>query len=253
MTIEQRAKEISDFLGKPYDFCLARLRQGFGYLHGQVNQDWRNVDPKTDEEILEWYRNTTAYIWELSAYHLDAGFNYGGMIGGISAALKSKGVKGVLCLGDGIGDLTMKLCEDGFPATYHDLMGSQTAKFAESRFIAQGIQWQSHLTTGWTPITGIVKTYFGTTIVDLRYDAIVSLDFLEHVTDVDAWLRAIFAALKPGGWALLQNAFAIGSGPNGSIPMHLERNDKYETEYGPLMIAIGFQQEGTSNWWRKPE
>jgi len=34
--------------------------------------------------------------------------------------------------------------------------------------------------------------------------------------------------------------------------MHLERNDRFEKDYGPLMLDIGFIQEGTSNWWRKP-
>jgi hypothetical protein len=57
--------------------------------------------------------------------------------------------------------------------------------------------------------------------------------------------------LTPGGFFMAQNAFAIGSGPDGSIPCHLERNDPYEKEWTPLMNSLGMQQE-SANWWRKP-
>jgi hypothetical protein len=50
----------------------------------------------------------------------------------------------------------------------------------------------------------------------------------------------------------VQNAFACGSGPEGSIPMHLARNDRFEKDWTPLMIEQGFEQEGTSNWYRTP-
>jgi hypothetical protein len=82
------------------------------------------------------------------------------------------------------------------------------------------------------------------------YDAVVSLDFLEHVTDVEAWACAIRDVLQPGGWLMAQNAFGIGSGPDGSIPCHLSRNDRYETEWGELMRSLQMAADG-SNWWRR--
>lgn len=247
MTAEQRAKELAQFFGISEADAFAKLNLGFGYHHAEVTADWKRANPQTDEEILEWYRETPSYVWELSSYHEDVGFAYMKMIGGISEALRAKGVDRVLCLGDGIGDLTLRLAQDGLRATYHDLSGSQTARFALQRLNHYlGLQWGAfgmNLTAGWEPFAYSVND---------KYDSIVSLDYLEHLTRPDVWIRQIYQALRPGGWALLQNAFAIGSGPNGSIPCHLERNDKYETEYGPLMLEIGFVQEGTSNWWRRP-
>lgn len=248
MTISNRAREISTFLGKPYEECLAKLRIGFGSLHNEVTADWKRANPQTDDEILEWYRTTEAYIWELSAYHLDAGFNYSGMIGGIAEALHGKGVKRVLCLGDGIGDLTLQLAVSDVRPTYHDLSGSQTAKFAMARLNHYlGTSWGVYgmnMTDGWEPFQHSVND---------TYDAIVSLDFLEHVTDVEAWVRAIYAALKPGGWLVAQNAFACGSGPDGAIPQHLARNDRFEKDWDPLLFGLGFTQL-TSNWYqRKPQ
>ena len=94
------------------------------------------------------------------------------------------------------------------------------------------------LTGGWEPE------------LDSGYDAVACCDYLEHVTDVPAWTRAIKAALKPGGLLMSQNAFACGSGDNGSIPMHLARNDRYEKDWDPLLAGMGFIQE-SSNWYRK--
>lgn len=243
MTAEQRAKELAQFFGISEADAFAKLNLGFGYHHAEVTADWKRANPQTDDEILEWYRETPSYCWELSSYHEDSGFAYMKMIGGISEALRAKGIDRVLCLGDGVGDLTLRLLQDGFAAYYHDLDNSQTADFADMRLANYLPSHAMRLSHDWTPdALGTVP----------HWDAIVSLDFLEHLTQPDIWMRAIFATLKPGGWALLQNAFAIGSGPNGSIPCHLERNDKYETEYGPLMLEIGFVQEGTSNWWRRP-
>lgn len=243
MTAEQRAKELAQFFGMSEADALAKLNLGFGHHHAEVTADWKRANPQTDDEILEWYRQTPTYCWELSSYHLDERFAYMKMCGGISEALRAKGVERVLCLGDGIGDLTLRLKQDGFDASYHDLVGSQTAKFADLRLCDHLPIRAMRLSYDWSPDA------LGTTP---QWGAIVSLDFLEHVIAPDDWLRAIYAALKPGGWFLGQHAFGIGSTKDGgSMPMHLDRNDRFETEYGPLMLEIGFVQEGTSNWWRK--
>lgn len=250
MTAEQRAKELAQFFGMSEADALAKLNLGFGHHHAEVTADWKRANPQTDEEILEWYRTTPSYVWELSAYHLDPGFNYMGMCTGISGALRAKGVTRALCLGDGIGDLTIKLRLDGLESWYHDLAYSKTFKFAAQRHVEYvgrnepGL-WFENL--GADPVIGGPNGFFPE-----YFDAVISLDFLEHVTDVEAWVRAIYAALKPGGWLMAQNAFACGSGPNGSIPCHLERNDRFEKDWDPLLSSIGFVQE-SSNWYRKPE
>ncbi len=246
MTAQQRAKELAQFFGIPEHEALEKLNRGFGWHHARVTEDWHRANPQTDDEILEWYRTTDSYIWELSAYHLDGGFNYMGQIAGVSEALRAKSVNRVLCLGDGIGDLTLRLAHDGFMATYHDLDGSKTAQFAIERLHRSLDPWrmkvETNLTTGWAPFNCPEGQ---------GYDGIVSLDFIEHLTLVEDWVKRIYEALNPGGWLCAQNAFACGSGPDGSIPCHLERNDRFEKDWDPTLAAIGFVQE-SSNWYRKP-
>ena len=253
--LEARAREIAEFLGIPEADAIAKLSRGFGELHNEVTADFRRANPQTDEELLNWYRTTDKYIWELTAYHLDPGFNYSGMCEGIVNRLRVEAPGGkFLALGDGIGDLTLALhrMDADSIAVYHDLARSRTAEFAWYRFLKQTGDHQTFcLAEDWSP----KMDWFGH-----GYDAIVSLDFLEHCVDVEGYVRAIYAALKPGGLLCAQNGFDCGSGPDGSIPMHLSRNDKYahatpETNgmalWDHLLIKqIGFIQEG-SNWYRK--
>ncbi len=278
ISVEQRARELSLFTGTSEEVCAGRLNRGFHQLHSEVAVDFRNavrqpcsqckgtgavhgdhdcpacvgyglsvVDrraPQSDEELLEWYRTTDKYCWELSAYHSvpQPGFNYAGSCRGIADRLETASAKRVLAVGDGIGDLTLSLARRGFDAVYHDLLGSKTAAFANLRYwMYLGKQMPFDLSADWNPS-------FGTGI----YDAIVALDVLEHVTDVEAWVLAIYAGLKPGGLLMSQNAFACGSGPEGSIPMHLAKNDRFEYDWDPLLAQIGFRQLGP-NWYEKPK
>jgi len=234
-----RAKQIAVFFGISDARALATLNQGFGALHNAVADDYRKVNPQGDEALLRWYRTTDAYIWELSAYHCDERFNYAGMCDGLAGRLTTLDAKRVLVLGDGIGDITGALRARGIDATYHDLAGSRTAEFAQFRYWAKTNETlPTLLSDGWTPNLGE------------GWDAIVSFDFLEHVTDVPAWAAAIRNALVPGGRLFVQNAFNCGSGDRGSIPMHLACNDRFEKDWDPLMAQIGMEQE-SSNWYRR--
>lgn len=238
-----RAIELALFFGIQLQRAVDKLQQGFCLLHYAVSEEWRARNPQTEAEILDFYRTTDSYIWELSAYHEDVGFNYSGMCEGIATRLKNEpDCKRVLCLGDGIGDLTLTLHRAGFDAWYHDLENSRTETYAAFRFWRQtGLAIQTAMTKAFDPNFGGV------------YDAIVSLDFMEHLPEpqVNKWMRAVFAALKPGGLAVFQNAFACGSGPDGAIPMHTKESDRYERDWDPEMSEIGFEQLAPQ-WYRRP-
>lgn len=239
-TLAYRSKEIAAFFRIPHEQALAKLASGFRELHPAVNHDFRTANPQTDDELLAWYRGTESYIWELTSYHCDAGFNYGGMVRGIIERLKQNGVQSVICLGDGTGDLTLACDAAGIAATYHDLRFSKTAQFAEFRMDLRGSAAKVNETSTFTP-----------PVVDVEYGAVVSLDYLEHVPNVEEWAAFVYASLKPGGIFVAQNAFAIGSGPDGSIPMHLACNDRWEKDWDPMITRLGFVQL-SPQWYQKP-
>jgi len=240
LNLPERAREIALFLGVTEQEANWKLARGFSDLHNAVTDDFRRFGPRGDYELLCWYRETEAYIWELAAYHLDAGFNYSGQCQGIVTHLVHAGAKRVLCLGDGIGDLTLAVQGAGLEAVYHDLEGSRTAQFAE--FVSwkrTGRVFPMACTRDWKP-----------RLIGGPYDAIVSLDFLEHCPNVDAWIEAIRRNLKPGGLLASQNAFGMGSGPNGAMPMHLSCNDRFEKDWDPTLAKVGFKML-SSNWYER--
>jgi hypothetical protein len=257
LSLQERAAELAEFFKMPEPVALARLSLGFLPLHAAVTDDFRRAmascagcPPESGDDIyaeyrasqlLNWYRTTEAYIWELSAYHEDPGFNYVGMCEGIAHRLKHEpGCSRVLCLGDGIGDLTLTLRREGFAAIYHDLAGSATAHYALFRLQRGGLEYGGALLTqGFSPVH-----------VPESVDAVVSLDYLEHVPNVEEWVHAIHAALRPGALFMAQNAFACGSGPQGAMPMHLAVNDRFEKDWDPLLTAVGFEQLGPQ-WYQR--
>ncbi len=208
MDIAHRSREIGLFLGISTEEARARLEQGFGAAHAAVAADFRATGPADDDQLLAWYRDTLAYVWELTAYHLDPGFNYSGMCEGVVNHLANAGCEKILVLGDGIGDLTIALARAGLDPVYNDLANSRTAAFAQFRFginLAPSETPSLLLTPGWAP------DFKGET-----FDAIVALDFFEHLTEVEEWVRACNDALRPGGLLMAQNAFACGSGDDGT-------------------------------------
>jgi len=244
MNIETRASEISEFLNVNYNATLERLSKGFHFNHHLVAEDFINkkIDVNNHDQLLEWYRNSDAYIWELSAYHLDEGFNYSGMCEGIALGLKNSNKLRVLNLGDGIGDLSIRVYDEGLEAFYHDLEGGKTAQFAQFRFNKYGKDIKTIFTDNWDPKLSVES-----------FDAVVALDFFEHLVNVEQWANAVFNCLTSGGVFIAQNAFAIGDAEHGnSIPMHLSINNKYEKEWAPMMEKIGFTLNSQNGWWIKP-
>jgi dTDP-4-dehydrorhamnose reductase/SAM-dependent methyltransferase len=248
-----RQIELALFFGITLEEAATKLAQGFGPLHEAVTAEWNGYDwdgergdhaPETEACILDFYRTTEAYVWELSAYHEDAGFNYAGMCEGIAQCLVSNGCERVLCLGDGIGDLTLALHRAGLRPVYHDLARSRTLQYARFRFWRQtGQEMEIDAQTSFQP-----------DFLD-GYDAIIALDFLEHLPNLAEWLAEIHAALVPHGLMMARNAFGKGSGPDGAMPMHLAVNDRFEdvAEWEKLCRAAGFEKydPSTPDWWVK--
>lgn len=233
-----RAEELAMFLGISESRAFDKLARGFAALHAEVTEDFHRFGAgENADKLRDWYRTTESYIWELSAYHDDERFNYAGMCKGIADRIRLEFPYGrVACLGDGIGDMNLAMHSARLGSYYHDLENSRTAEYAAFRY--------------WRNTGHLMRCQFNFLGSVCDYEAICAADFLEHVHCVDSWVRAIHTALVPGGLFFAQNAFACGSGPTGSMPMHLAENDHWEHDWDPLLKSVGFEQIA-SNWYRK--
>jgi len=165
------------------------------------------------------------------------------MCEGIAIGLRNSNKNKVLSLGDGIGSLSIRLAQEGLETTYHDLEGSKTANFAQYRFkLEEKLVINTLFTNNFEPKLG-----------SRTFDAIVALDFFEHVINVEEWANAVYKALKKDGVFIPNNAFGIGDAEHGnSIPMHLSINNRFEWDWDPLLVEIGFVRHENNSWWIKP-
>lgn len=266
-SLNDRAKEMALYFNMNEGQAQTELLRGFHHHHATVAKDFRDAQHKARADasrglapssgwdtmrLLQWYKATERYCWELTAYHLDVGFNYKGMCEGIRAYCQQHNFKRVLCLGDGVGDLSMVLIDGGIEAVYHDLLASVTARFALFRMARRysGVMGRPPvlLTEDWAP----PPAHRPESPLARSFDAIVALDFFEHLPNVPAWANFVATALKPGGHFLAQNAFGIGDDAHeGSIPMHLVENNKYVEEWPVLLASFGLVHD-PSGWWQRP-
>lgn len=98
----------------------------------------------------------------------------------------------VLCWGDGMGFDSLSLAQAGHDVTWYDLPG-YSSTFAKQLFESSGARART-LTDPSGPAEG-------------AYDAVVCLDVLEHVPDVEAELLHIRRCLKPGGVMVVHAPF----------------------------------------------
>jgi len=102
----------------------------------------------------------------------------------------------ILMFGDGCGQDSLFLAAHGCRVDYFDLPGSRTFAFAARRFAHHGV-----LDHGVRICTDLAA------LPDAAYDVVISLEVLEHLTQPHDAIEAMARLLKPGGIALVSEAF----------------------------------------------
>ncbi|HSM57650.1 MAG TPA: methyltransferase domain-containing protein [Candidatus Sulfomarinibacteraceae bacterium] len=119
----------------------------------------------------------------------------------------------LLMLGDGSGNDSLFLAKHGFAVDYYDVPGSKIFEFATRRFEAYGL-----LGNKINLIADLPSCLTG------KYDAVLSFEVLEHLSEPRAAIGQMAAALKPKGIALVTEDFGD---LQDYLPTHLEATSKY--------------------------
>lgn len=132
----------------------------------------------------------------------------------------------VLMLGDGTGNDSLLLAQQGFTVDYFDVPGSRTYEFAVARFRHYGVAGTAvRLITDYGQIPAE------------SYDALLCFEVLEHLPDPPAAIRDQARFLKSGGLALITEAFGEVT---AALPTHLADNIRYAGKTPQLYAAAGF-------------
>lgn len=129
----------------------------------------------------------------------------------------------VLALGDGVGTDSIRLALAGFTVHYMDYEQSNMAKIAAHNFEACAAAIAGSNVN--QPPRIVQK-------VEQKYDAVVCLEVIEHVSDLENFISFIADSLKPNGFVYISDCF---NGVEDRWPTHLICNEGYAGQLPFLM------------------
>jgi len=159
---------------------------------------WYCLNPKTDEEIRNYYKENPFYVFDIIFWHATKEQRM--LRSEISGLAKGR----VLDYGGGVGNICMMVADKKLEVDYADLPG-RTFNFAKWLF---------------------KKKRYNIFMIDLskdkiskKYDTIFCIDVIEHVTNPKDLLRDFVNYLTPRGQLIIT---ALDPIVNELLPMHFK-------------------------------
>ena len=209
---EEVVRWISDITGKEERTIRDNLRKEFEQPGTNVVEAFNkaSLEPYTwSEKLAEFYRKTDAFIYELVLWNRNSiKRRMRSFIAKYITQYEGTG-KNVLCVGDGLGFDSFYFAQKGQNVTYYEVEGF-SHRFASRLFSPAG----SAIKVASEP-QQIKKDYF---------DVVVCLDVLEHVKDVEDFVKQLVSFIRPGGILIVHAPFYM---IHPSNPTHLKANRKY--------------------------
>lgn len=220
--------DLSTFSGLSPDACLSRLRS---YSPEELADEWRRANPQTPDEIVNFYRNTDLYVWELMQWHAsESRRRYWDVLREVIRRYPADGgYRRVYDFGCGVGTDALFLVTHGYKVTLVDVDGP-TWRFAQHRFARRGLKAKFVASSAALPTP------------DGPYDIVVSFDVLEHVPDPLAVARRLVSELRDSGVFVHEATFHDDEGVQ---PCHLAEGIKRFAglRWHIHMAGLGLRQE----------
>jgi glycosyltransferase involved in cell wall biosynthesis/SAM-dependent methyltransferase len=213
-------KMISNFLRMNEDQVKERIVREILNPGINVKEAWNKEAPKTETEIIRFYKNTDAYIFDLTTIHKI----YERLIWKKKASeiFKHNNCSRILDYGGGIGEDSMYFKRLGFQPDLFELP-SLTADFARFRFQKLNLS---------IPVITSEEN------LDKLYDGIYATEVLEHVWDPIRLVKTFSKIIKKGGILLLTHSFEL-IGDN--YPSHLKQNKSLIEDFPSFVEREGFK------------
>lgn len=218
--------DLTAYLHQPLDAVAQRY---WRYRQTEDVEAQRRVAEATQEsDVLAYYAATPHYLYELSYW--EASRDKQAWFKVLAMACRRYGLRRVVDFGGGVGGLCVALRSRGIACDYLDVAGN-TFTYAAWRFARRRLPVQMfNAMDGW-PAAG-------------QYDAVITWDVLEHLFDLEDAVHKIARLLRPGGWFLSKSTFAVEGGHH--LDIHLAKHARYADvrELNRMVSQHGFEFVG---------
>jgi glycosyltransferase involved in cell wall biosynthesis/2-polyprenyl-3-methyl-5-hydroxy-6-metoxy-1,4-benzoquinol methylase len=186
-----------------------------------VKESWEEMNPKSNEEIENFYKRTEAYVLDLTACHSTAERRLWTKVS-LDILCSEPGIEKVLDYGGGAGYDSAAFAREGFSVSYYDLP-SKTAEYARHRFSRRSLDIP--VNHSWDSIPE-------------NFDAIYSTEVLEHIPEPLKHLEFLASRLREGGLLIVTHSFAL---VGDEFPSHLPANAPLAEGFIARVEALGFR------------
>ena len=176
-------RDLSEYTGLPIEDVQAKLMSDTAKV---CAYEWEQMNPKSREETLDFYRTTENYLFDLARYD----YFFQTWRERVPRLCRGR----ILDYGGGIGDMIIRCAEGGLnDLTYYDLEG-KTMNFAKWRFAKRRIKVRT------------IKASDREDRLEGKYDSILCFDVLEHVTEPLKHAERLLKHLSKNGKLFIQVA-----------------------------------------------
>ncbi|MET9064434.1 class I SAM-dependent methyltransferase [Streptosporangium sandarakinum] len=200
-------EELQDFLGADYT--------PYRDSSAELAATWRRADPQTPDEVAAFFRSSTAYLYNLIIWQ--ASGNRPDYCAAAVPILRAQKVRTVVGYGCGIGNDTVPLLDAGFTVTGCDYDSPST------RFLRWRLRRHGH---------DAVVAEPAALPCDATYDALWTIDTLDHLPDIDAALGPLLQRVR----LVVCENLAVQRGVSGKIPPPPPRRG-HRRDVHPLRVA----------------
>jgi SAM-dependent methyltransferase len=227
-------RDVADFLGQPE----AQVRGRMAAARAERNRRWLEADPQSEAERDALYAELGELdLLKYAEWHASDRRTQSLHDRLVRIALRAGGV--ALDHGGGIGDTALALAANGVAVVYVDFPGP-CSEFARFRWRRHGCGER---------VQPIPPSEFWSGPRE-RFEAIASIEVLEHLENPVRTALRFLELLRPGGQLFLTAHFRH----SGRNPDHLPENDAYHRLFGGergtprrcVLTNLGFRRR---RWW----
>jgi SAM-dependent methyltransferase len=192
-----RAQPLEFLANERPDFVAAGWSREDVVVERPVRKDFdaRGIDLEDRQRVLDFYRDTPSYIFELTAanYQVETLSNYMRTLN----VLRNDGIGTVLDYGAGIGTFVLLCARIGIDCTYAELE-SQTFRYGA---------WRASLHAGSAARVSFVEIQDDGHVPPGQWDAVICTEVLEHVFEPETLLDGLIERVRPGGLLVVSESY----------------------------------------------